>query len=180
MAEKPKRKIIIRNFERRDRDDLIDNYLKVYEEAKKNPLVGITLFDKKPTLNKEYKWFRDLLKKVKNKEELALVAEVDGKTVGLCNMRMPSPQTESRHIGDIGILVREGYRSMGIGSLLFERVIKEARKKKYELVTLKVFGTNKHAQNLYRKFGFKEYGMLPGGIARKNRRIDEVLMYLKL
>src|SRR5208283_2259735 len=178
MAEKTKRKIVIRNVERRDRDDLIENYFKVYEEVKKNPLVGITLFGKKPELKKEHKWFSDLVKKVKNGEVVALVAEVEGKAVGLCDMRTPSPQRESRHIGEIGILVREGYRSIGIGSLLFDRIIKEARKKKYELVTLKVFGTNKHAQNLYKKFGFKVYGVLPGGIARKGRRIDSVLMYL--
>ncbi|VVB76735.1 Acetyltransferase (GNAT) family protein [uncultured archaeon] len=180
MRKREVPKILIRELEKRDRDDIIDNYLAVYDEVKKNPLIGIGLFSKKPSLKEEHNWFKELLEKIRKRESFAFVAEVDGRVVGLCEVRAIDPHADYQHVCLLGILVRDGYRSMGIGSAMFEKVIRKAKERSYEILTLKVYGTNKHAQGLYKKFGFKTYGVLPKGIARGAKRIDEVLMYRRL
>ena len=174
---KSKRAFIVRDLKRSDANDLIRNYYLVYDEAKRrNPLVGIGLFPKRPSMDDERKWFRGLLKKVKNGTSVASVAEVDGRAVGLCEIGASSGIAEKKHLGVLGILVREGYRSGGIGTVLMGETLRKARGR-YRMVRLEVFGTNKRAEQLYRRFGFRRYGVLPGGLVRKRKRIDEVMMY---
>lgn len=49
-----------------------------------------------------------------------------------------------------------------------------------KIITLEVFSLNILAQNLYKKFGFMEYGRLSGGIKYKNKFVDDILMYKKI
>lgn len=170
---------IIRTVKRSDAEDLIDNYLRLYSEVKRDPLVGISLMPKKPTRAEERKWFTALMKKQKNGSAVASVAEVDGKAVGLCEVGPKGMSAEQKHVGTLGILVREGYRSGGVGTALMGETLRKARKK-YAIVCLDVFGTNKAAQRLYRRFGFKQYGLLPGGLEREGKKIDEIKMYRRL
>lgn len=170
---------IVRKIRRTDREDLIRNYWKLYDEIRRNPLLGITLFEKKPTMKEETKWFKSLFNEVKKGNAIASVAETDGKVVGVCEIRPSLPRVEQKHIGTLGIVIREEDRARGIGSALIEDVLKRARRR-YRIVILHVFGNNDHAQSLYRKFGFREYGRLPKGIIRGNKKIDDVLMYKEI
>jgi len=171
----------VRVLRRRDFADLVNNYYSIYDEVKRNPWVGIDLFSEKPSLKDERKWFRDTLKQIAAKTELVLVAEVNGKVVGITDVRNKTPQQEQRHVGVVGILVLEGYRSMGVGTALLTELIKKAKTEgKYETLVLSVFGNNKHAQSLYRKMGFTQYGVLPNGIKRFEQYTDEICMYRKL
>jgi RimJ/RimL family protein N-acetyltransferase len=173
--------IIVRAIEPGDFKDVVSNYYSVYDELDRNPYVGILLFEKKPSLKDERKWFEGVLQKAKKGTGFVLVAEVDGRVVGQCTVEDKTPQMEQRHVGVVGILIRDGYRSRGIGSALFAEMIKRAKKeKRYKILDLAVFGCNKHAQRLYRRFGFKVYGAIPDGILRKNRLIDDVYMYRRL
>ena len=46
-----------------------------------------------------------------------------------------------------------------------------------KIVTLEVYSTNDIARNLYKKFGFIEYGKLPNGVSRSGKFEDEFMMY---
>lgn len=174
-----KREFVIRYLKRKNREDLIRNYYEYYEEVRRNPLLGTIHYEKKPTMKEEIKWFNDLLKEVKRGNSIASIAEVDGRVIGLCEIRPFLNRVEHKHIGTLGIAIIEGYRGKGVGSALIEDVLKRARKR-YSIVVLTVFGNNSHAQNLYKKFGFKEYGRLPKGIIRNKMKIDDVFMYREL
>jgi putative acetyltransferase len=70
---------------------------------------------------------------------------------------------------------------MGVGSALLNSLIKMAKEEgKYEILMLLVFGNNEHAQNLYRKFGFVEFGTLLYGIKRNGEYVSEKYMYRRL
>jgi RimJ/RimL family protein N-acetyltransferase len=175
-----KTNIIVREFKPKDFEEVIDNYYNIYDEVKQNPwAVGILLFEKKPSLKDERKWFKEALEKTRNGDGFALVAEVNGKVIGMCDVRNKTPQQEQRHIGNVGICIRDGYRSMGIGSALLSELINRA-KTKYKILILTLFSSNQIAKNLYEKFGFVEYGNLPEGILRNGKYKDEIYMYLKL
>jgi phosphinothricin acetyltransferase len=72
---------------------------------------------------------------------------------------------------EISIYIREDCRGQGLGSLLIRRAIEESpRIRVHSLVGL-VFGHNEPSLALLRKFGFEQWGWLPGvaildGVAR--------------
>lgn len=171
----------VRELRRMDFDEVVSNYYSIYDEAKRNPWIGVLLFDEKPTLKDERKWLRDSFKRIKSSDGFILVAEVDGKVVGMADVRSKTLQLEQQHVGVLGIMVLNGYRSIGVGTALLTELIKKAKASgRYETLVLSVFGNNKHAQNLYRKMGFIEYGALPNGFKRNGQYTDEMYMYCKL
>ncbi|MDE1855219.1 MAG: N-acetyltransferase [Candidatus Micrarchaeota archaeon] len=178
MRNKQKPKFTVRDPKRSDLRDLLSNYLQMQKEIKTNPYIGIPLSGQRPTLKKERKWLNELLKKIKKGKAVVTVAEVDGHVVGMCDITSES-SPEAKHTGTLGILVKKEYRSMGIGTALMESSLKKARKK-YSMIKLDVFGFNRGAKRLYKRLGFKVYGVLPEAFIRgKKLKIDKVMMYLK-
>ncbi len=120
-----------------------------------------------------------MLSKERKGEAIISVAEAEGKVVGMCDIIKYSPCVEQSHVGTVGILIREGFWSKGIGTALMKDVIKRARPR-YSLLSLHVFGNNGHALHVYQKLGFRVYVTLHSGIVRSGNKIDDVLMCLKL
>ncbi|HVA82872.1 MAG TPA: GNAT family protein [Candidatus Aquilonibacter sp.] len=171
-------KFAIRPLAKTDRKDLIDNYFSYWDELKRNPNLGLSFVPKKPALKDEQVWFKNMLNNVKRGNEVASVALVDGKAVGLCNAHRLS-RRENAHIAELGIAIRDGYRGAGIGEALMKDVIKRSRGK-FEIIQLAVFAMNEKAEKLYRRLNFKEYGRVPNGMKRDGRYTDTILMYLNI
>lgn len=57
------------------------------------------------------------------------------------------------------IAVHPEFRGMGIGNKILEELIKLCEKRNIPSMTLEVRISNTIAQNLYKKFGFKEAGV---------------------
>jgi ribosomal protein S18 acetylase RimI-like enzyme len=54
------------------------------------------------------------------------------------------------------LFVRDNYKGRGIGNILVEKIIEDAKSKGYEIMRLDTMDTMKSALNLYRKTGFYE------------------------
>lgn len=82
----------------------------------------------------------------------AFVAEVDGVIQGfaLYYIRFSTWKGQRMYLEDF--LVTEEMRGMGLGKLLFERLIGEARKKKLNGIQWQVLEWNEPAINFYRKY----------------------------
>ena len=82
----------------------------------------------------------------------AFVAEVDGVIQGfaLYYIRYSTWKGQRMYLEDF--LVTEEMRGMGLGKLLFERLIGEARKKKLNGIQWQVLEWNEPAINFYRKY----------------------------
>jgi ribosomal-protein-alanine N-acetyltransferase len=88
---------------------------------------------------------------------LPLVAEVAGEVAGyLLAWRTP----DQLHI--LNVAVDPARRRDGIGALLLQRAIDEARRGGMHEVTLEVRRTNLAARAMYRAFGFAETGVRAG------------------
>lgn len=170
--------ILVRDLRSKDKKEVIANYYARYDELKRNRLLGLSFYKNKPSLKAEIKWFNNLLKDVRNGDSFAAVAIVDGRLIGICDVRRSRATQEENHTGAFGIAINEGFRSVGAGSAMLKYIIKKARRR-YEILTLNVFGNNRHAINLYKKFGFRRYGHLAHGYKRSKRYFDQDLMYLK-
>src|SRR2546423_8673423 len=80
------------------------------------------------------------------------VAEVDEKIVGfaLYYVRYSTWKGQAMYLEDI--LVTHSMRGNGIGKLLFERLIEEAKEKKFNRIIWQVLDWNEPAINFYKKY----------------------------
>jgi ribosomal protein S18 acetylase RimI-like enzyme len=82
-----------------------------------------------------------------------------------------------RHIGHIiGMMVRPEARGVGLGALLVEACIAEARHAGLEMLTLSVTAENAGAVRLYERHGFAAYGLLRRALKIGNRYHDKLHM----
>ncbi len=104
---------------------------------------------------------------------------MDGKAIGMCNLITKNQQEERRHVGTLGISIREGFRSFGIGTALINDALDKA-KGIFEIINLEVFSTNPKAKSLYERLGFNVYGKFPEAVKNGDERIDIFLMYRRI
>ncbi|MCL4344262.1 MAG: GNAT family N-acetyltransferase [Nitrososphaerota archaeon] len=166
----------VREANAQDMLPVIDAYYSYYDEVKRNPELGLTLYNEKPDLNVEKKWYADL---ISSGRAVAVVGEADGRAVGLCTIEPRKENSVMSHIGVLGIAIMQKYRNMGMGRAMITTALELAREK-FEIVVLSVYSNNLHAIHLYRSLGFTEYGLLPRAYKRGNKYFDEVLMYKAL
>jgi GNAT superfamily N-acetyltransferase len=91
----------------------------------------------------------------KNPVWWTFVAEEDGLILGfaLYYIRYSTWKGQAMYLEDI--LVTEKARGRGIGALLFERLIEEAREKKWTRIIWQVLEWNEPAINFYKKYDVK-------------------------
>jgi len=102
----------------------------------------------------------------------------DAKLIGMVGLgREDGIKTE--HKGFIrSMFVDPSARKQGVASELLNTAISySVAQMKLELLTLAVTSTNIEAINLYKKFGFVEYGVEPNSLKIEGRYFSEVLMY---
>jgi len=81
------------------------------------------------------------------------VAEVKGKVVGIAIYYMTYSTWKGRMLYLEDFVVQESYRKFGIGQLLFDAFLAEAKKKKARMVKWQVLNWNEPALSFYRKNG---------------------------
>lgn len=140
----------------------------------------ILIQKRQQTLEEEQEFLDSVLKKIVAKKQVFLSAWVNGKLAGSSGIELK--RDAFGHEGEFGIALRETYRGKGIGKLLMKVVLEEAEKvlPDLKLVTLGVFGENTLARDIYKSFGFKEFGWLPEGVFRKGKYDDHIFMYKKI
>lgn len=102
--------------------------------------------------------------------------QVEDKTVGMAYLARGKFE-KNKHVASLGITILKGFRRMGIGTAMMNRLLKWAQKQKgVEKISLDVFSTNKPAINLYRKLGFETKGTRRRQYKIGDKYIDEVTM----
>lgn len=82
-----------------------------------------------------------------------------------------------RHKAYLGMSIQKDYCNLGLGSLMLEMAIKQAKENGFEQIEVDVFGDNHRAIHLYEKHGFETCGRLPKAFKLKDGRyIDEIMM----
>lgn len=134
----------------------------------------------KKTKKEERAWLVSILKNIKKKEGIYLVVEIGGKIMGNAGVERHK-ESSRKHVGVFGIMLRREIRGKGIGEKLLRCIIDEAKKVlKVKIITLEVMGSNKVAQHLYEKCGFRVVGTIKSGVRHYDRYEDDVLMVLSL
>lgn len=172
---KSRRIINIRSLEPTDQEKLYNYYSKIVKER-----TFILDQGSKITKEGEAEFLNLTLKAEKENKTIYLLAEYNNEIISSCSIEKRDKALH--HIADIGVIVAKKYRGEGIGKILMQKVIKEAKKKWKDLkiITLDVFANNKIAQKLYYSLGFQVYGILPKGVYYRHRLVDRISMFKKV
>ncbi len=109
------------------------------------------------TVESETTWIRAQLKP----RAMLLVADVEGRIVGVCSLRPEGERQRILHRCSFGISVLKEFWGNGIGTMLIRGIIEAAKGYGYEQLELNVISTNDAAIHVYRKLGFVQWGLLP-------------------
>ena len=112
---------------------------------------------------------------------IEILAFLDGKAVGQAGISPIGSKAKIRHRAEFGIAVRKEYWGRGIGRELMKSCIECAKAAGYRQMELEVIAGNRKAENLYRKFGFEEYGRNPRGfLTRDGEWQEQIMMRLEI
>ncbi|MCY1532921.1 Acetyltransferase (GNAT) family protein [compost metagenome] len=99
----------------------------------------------------------------------AFVAEEDNIVIGLALFYTRYSTWKGRRLYLEDFLVTESYRGKGVGKLLFERVIQEAKENNYNGMCWQVLDWNTPAINFYQKYNAEiEHGWLNGAFSKEH------------
>lgn len=116
------------------------------------------------------------IREIKDRKGRVIVAEVDGKTVGMAYL-VGGKFEKDRHVAFLGITILKESRRMGIGTAMMEQLVKWAKSQgELEKISLRVFSSNAPAINLYRKFGFEVEGISKRQYKIEGQYVDETIM----
>ncbi len=116
--------------------------------------------------------------KAASKNEIEIIAIVDGKTVGSAGIEAVGTKYKVKHRAEFGISIIQEYCGIGLGRALTEACIQCARKAGYTQMELNVVADNKHAIALYESEGFREFGRNPKGFNSKISGYQELVYML--
>lgn len=109
-----------------------------------------------------------------------IICLVDGKHAGNCALQFHD-KIKACHRGEVAIALTKEFWGMGIGTAMFEEMIRLAREHGASQLELGVIEGNERGLALYRKMGFRTYGELPNAIRQKDGTMrSEILMVLDL
>ena len=162
------REVILRSVEWSDVDDLLELVNSLVEEGADFPV------EKKKTRVEETKWIAGQLVAIESDRKVAIVAEIDGKTIGHVIVE-PQPRRSS-HVGSLVIMVRDGYRDIGVGTGLLEEAERQSKMLGLKILELEVYATNKRAQHVYKKKGYNQVGYLSNAIFKNENYVDSIVM----
>lgn len=125
------------------------------------------------TIEDEEKWIKG-----KNEGDACILTVYkDGKIIANSDIEFMKHK-KTLHRSTVGVSVDKEYWNKGIGSIIFEEFIKIAKEHpNTEQIELGVISINERAIHLYKKFGFKETGIIPASLKLKDGTyLDEILM----
>jgi RimJ/RimL family protein N-acetyltransferase len=162
-------KVVFRTPKWEDVDDLLELINSLVEEG-----AEISRDEKIESRDAEIDWLSKALASLEKDEVFYLVAEVNGKVVASSDMHML--RGYDKHVGVIGIVIKQGFRDLGIGTRMMQTLVDEAEKKGLKVLTLSAFASNKRAIHVYEKIGFVQTGLIPKKHFKEGKYIDEVIM----
>ncbi len=112
-----------------------------------------------------------------NPNSLTLVAEIDGKVIGVAGLHPLNDSLRQSHVRALGITVAKTAHGCGVGTALMQGLLDWADQwAQVKRIELRVNVDNLTAIALYKKFGFLEEGRMLGECFRAGEYVDVFAM----
>lgn len=160
--------VIIRTIRWEDLDDLLELINSLVEEG------ADIARDEKISREGEIDWLSETLASVEKDKKLYLVAEVNGKVIA--SFEIQPLGGREKHVGVIGIVIKNGFRDIGIGTEAMKILVDQAPRMGLTVLTLSVFAVNTRALHVYEKVGFVQTGSVPKRAFKDGQYIDVIIM----
>lgn len=155
--------MIIRNYTRRDINEMIKIWNEVVEEGVAFPQEEYLDFESGTSFF--------------SSQSYTGVAEIDGKIVGLYILH-PNNVGRCGHICNASYAVLSSVRGQHIGEQLVLDCLKKGKELGFRLLQFNaVVENNIHARHLYERLGFKQLGTIPGGFRMKDGHYENICPY---
>lgn len=168
FTAKDGRCVVLRTLTWEDLDGCMDLINSLVEEN------ADIIQDKKVTREEEANWLARQLYLLERDQDIHLVADIEGDVIASCSLDKGTGI--SSHTGGIGIIVKKGYRDIGIGTEMLQTLIDQARILGLKMLYLGVFSTNGMAYHVYEKVGFKETGRRSKCFLKNGNYVDDIIM----
>jgi len=112
--------------------------------------------------------------------EFKINAFLDNEIIGDLGVTRIGNNTKYCHRAYMGISIQKQYWNMGLGSVMVEYAVKQAKENGFEQLELGVFEDNEAAIRLYEKFGFQKYGIQPRAFKLKDGTYRDELIMVKI
>lgn len=162
------RKVVLRTPKWEDLDDFLEIINSLVDEG------ADILRTERVSKEEEIDFLSKVLSRLEKDEMFYLVAEVDGKVVAVSEISKRGGY--EKHVGVIGIAIRNGFRDLGIGTKIMKALVEQAQKMGLKVLTLSAFATNKPAIHVYEKVGFVQTGTIPKKHFKEGKYIDEIIL----
>lgn len=111
---------------------------------------------------------------------MMIACEIEGKIAGNCQLMLHG-RLKTKHRAGVAIALTREYWGLGIGTAMFEEMIRVAKAHDIHQLELEVIEGNERAMGLYRKMGFEVVAEKPDAIRLKDGTLlKEFLMIKKL
>ncbi len=127
------------------------------------------------SLAQEKRIVKEYLKDSKKGKAVSFVLESNKKIIG--SIGGTCQDGAMSHVIDIGIVIHKGFRGVGLGKKSLKFLIDLIKKNtRAEILRLHVYGSNKHAISLYKRFGFREVGIVKKCYKLKGKYHSRLIM----
>ena len=140
------RTVLIREFQMKDKESLIEMYEALSDEAVRWGMLPYT----RERIEKG--WLSNL------HDLIIIVAIYNSKIVGHAQI-FKHPHPRRKGIGDLIVYIHQDFRNVALGTAMLTKLIELAKKEGLHRIGLRVIADNKRAVHLYQKFGFKIEGL---------------------
>ncbi|MFD5830516.1 GNAT family N-acetyltransferase [Lentzea sp. NPDC060358] len=141
---------------------------------------GAVGYHSPPSQDRVSAWLDIILKQVRDGDAAFVTAVVDGVTRAVGAWRRGGTAVFQHRVEIQQIMAHPSARGLGLGRLVVQALVDNARAAGFEIAMLGVRGNNHGAIELYESIGFRECGRMPNAIAVGTERWDDVWMFLPL
>lgn len=156
-------KVMIREFQKEDLEEMIDIWNEIIREGE--------AFPQEEYLTREtgFEFFKN--------QTYTGVAVEDGEILGLYILH-PNNVGRCSHIANASYAVKSDMRGNHIGEKLVLDSVKKAGEYGFRILQFNaVVETNYSARHLYEKIGFKKLGIIPDGFRMKDGHYENIIIY---
>ncbi len=124
------------------------------------------------SVNDERKFIRRV---IQSTHEHLIVAVLDGEIIGTIGIRNRNLRRVEHRVA-LGMSVLKKFNNLGLGTMMLNRIIEDAKGARKLKMELEVRADNLSAIHLYEKFGFKLEGTITNGFYVNNKFVDLLFM----